>query len=74
MIRIGDYYFDAALRERLEIESEITEHPVESGAATSTLYTPITENLLTFYSLTIQTYEICVITKLCYETILGLEP
>lgn len=37
MIRIGDYYFDAALSESHEIEAEITEHPVEKGS-------PITDN------------------------------
>ena len=37
----------------------------------STTYTTITENLLTFYSFTVATYEICVITKFCYETLTG---
>lgn len=34
----------------------------------STIYVPITENLLTFYSFVVNKYEICVITKLSYLT------
>lgn len=41
---------------------------VAAGAATSDIYIPITENLLTFYSFVVQTYEFCVITKVSYLT------
>ena len=36
----------------------------------SSIYVPISENLLTFYSFVVEKYEICVITKLCYTTIM----
>ena len=44
---------------------------VDSGAMTSSVYVPNTEGSLSFYSFTLGSYEICVITKLCYNTILG---
>jgi hypothetical protein len=44
---------------------------VDSGTLISTVYRTITENLLTFYSFTSNGYEICVISKLCYQTIMG---
>lgn len=34
------------------------------------VYIPITENLLEFYSFVVDRYELCVITKLCYTTIM----
>jgi hypothetical protein len=44
---------------------------IDSGTLpSSTIYVPITENLLTFYSFVVEKYEICVITKLCYTTIM----
>jgi hypothetical protein len=47
---------------------------VDSGVQSSTVYTPDTEGLLTFYSFTVEkdgnTYELCVITKQCYTTIM----
>jgi hypothetical protein len=44
---------------------------IDTGTqSSSTIYVPITENLLTFYSFVVEKYEICVITKLCYITIM----
>lgn len=43
---------------------------VDFGATNSTIYAPITENLLSFYSFTVGKYEVCVITQLCYNTIM----
>lgn len=36
----------------------------------SDIYVPVTENLLTFYSFVVEKYEMCVITKECYTTIM----
>lgn len=43
---------------------------IDVGALPPGIFTPITENLLTFYSFVVGKYEMCVITKLCYETIM----
>lgn len=43
----------------------------DSGVGSVTVYTPITEGPLSFYSFTMGDYEICVITKQCYTTIRG---
>lgn len=43
---------------------------VDSGVSSSLVYTPVTEGLLDFYSFTVDSYEICVITKQCYKTIM----
>jgi hypothetical protein len=43
---------------------------LETNNQTSTSYYTTTENLLTFYSFTVGEYEMCVITKLCYDTIM----
>lgn len=44
---------------------------IDSGTQPpSTIYPQITENLLTFYSFVVEKYEICVITKLNYITIM----
>lgn len=43
---------------------------IDSGIQSSTVFTPSTEGLLTFYSFTVDSYEICVITKQCYDTIM----
>lgn len=39
---------------------------LDNTNGTSPIYTPLTENLLTFYSFVINSYELCVITKACY--------
>lgn len=44
---------------------------IDTGAQNSSgIYTPVSENLLTFYSFVVEKYEVCVITKLCYTTIM----
>jgi hypothetical protein len=43
---------------------------VDSKAATSDIYTVNVEGVLSFYSFTMGSYEVCVITKQCYETVL----
>jgi hypothetical protein len=37
------------------------------------IYAAVTENLLTFYPFVVNQYEMCVITRACYETILQSE-
>jgi hypothetical protein len=55
-----------------QFASEInTVMTVDSGAKQTDVYGPNTEGLLSFYSFTIGSYEICVISKLCYDTIVG---
>jgi hypothetical protein len=44
---------------------------VDAGAKITDVYGPNTEGLLSFYSFTVESFEICVITKLCYTTIVG---
>jgi hypothetical protein len=46
---------------------------VATQAQTSNVYGPNTEGVLSFYSYTAGNYEVCVITKSCYETILESE-
>ena len=43
---------------------------IDAGAGTSTTLTPSTENLLTFYSFTVDRYEMCVLTHDCVSQIL----
>lgn len=43
---------------------------IDTGTLPPGVYAPITENLLTFYSFVVEKYEVCVITKQCYQTIM----
>lgn len=43
---------------------------VDSGVSSSTVFTPNTEGAITFYNFTVDSYEICVITKECYTSIM----
>lgn len=43
---------------------------IDSGAQAPGVFIPITENLISFYSFVVGKYEICVVTKLCYTTIM----
>jgi hypothetical protein len=46
---------------------------IATEGSTSSVYGPNTEGLLSFYSFTAGTYEVCVITRSSYETILESE-
>ena len=39
--------------------------------ASSSAYTAANENDLTFYSFAVDNYEMCVITRTCYNAIMG---